>query len=1091
MKKSILAISFMLLVSSLFAAPTWDVLDKSMADYAADGGTTSPPWGKVGHSTSVLTQKDGYFNFSKPNAGGAGYWSWAKPTTVLPNLTSGTAYSLEIKARINPLGTGTALEANQVALRLGSIKAAAPIFLKYGDGVTGGSVSTTPGGEKTYKLNTSEWQIYRLVFHADHSKYDVYVVGNEEPIFENVPNATTSDANGVYFGGESAHRCNIDVEYVKMGTGDFFTNPRISTVELSQDNQIGGTEATVSVTAKTFFFDNGQVLLYSLIDHQNNEVVAPVEAVVANNSATGNLVIPASVSYGLYYVKIAAKNKIGDVEVSPKTSFYEIKDPVAAQTWNVLDRNFAARAWDAAPAWAMEKGGSVPVSFVTQKDGYVNLYKMQAYGSSYYGFITSPQVSITPNTAYTYEVKARVHAIDKTLYPDKMKPTSSGEGGYEANQIGFLLNNKHISLYLLHGDENTGYLACPRADGTGVSPSTTFTYKLNTSEWHVYRLIYNADNTRFDIYIDGELAFENLPLFNKTGNNVAKIGGESWQRCNMDIEYVRIGTGDLVNGEKPQLSSIGLSSDSHVANNARTIQVTANTAFIADGEKLVVSMTNESNVEVVAPVELTINSNTATVNYTIPASVALGKYKITIAAPNGKVGNEVLKSKSIQYVVADVSPIDSKILPQVEPVDFVKAKEDYIYKGPTGEFIFPSIVDTKKYTVDGKFKSGAAPIDRYYLYYAPHDNPGGIYLSTAPTMDGPWTEYAGSTGMTAGTVMDFAWASMQSEIIMNGAERHISACQVVWNEEQNKFIMYFHGPNTTTHYATSDNMVDWTFGESIIVAHQFSPIGAEASYAKVFEHTIPGLNNKYVMLLMNQENQIRRIYWAHSNDGINWIPVTKPLISPDLNYKKIPGTDTKPNYHGGGTGAYGNNVSGPFLMEVNGRYFVYCHGPNNIAVVEVGEGFDMEVHWGNYITSKEVVFNVEGVPTETRPAAPDFLQDDEGRWYMFFEAGGRLSANIGYAKESKSPTSIQDEATVGSVSISKNLLKVGDALSVSVSDDASLSEVSLFGIAGNEINRKAVEGSEYTFNVPVTPGLYVLVAKLDNKLAKEFKILVK
>ena len=58
----------------------------------------------------------------------------------------------------------------------------APIYLKYGDASTG-YVSTTSGGEEPYYLNTSEYQVYRLVLLPDHKTYDVYVEGADEPCY--------------------------------------------------------------------------------------------------------------------------------------------------------------------------------------------------------------------------------------------------------------------------------------------------------------------------------------------------------------------------------------------------------------------------------------------------------------------------------------------------------------------------------------------------------------------------------------------------------------------------------------------------------------------------------------------------------------------------------------------------------------------------------------------------------------------------------------------------------------------------------------------------------------------------------------------
>jgi hypothetical protein len=1059
-----------------------------MAAYNQNDGTpVNQAWAvnQGGSAGSVVTQQAGYVNFKKTNTGQSGYWAWVRPVTALADLTAGTAYSIEVKARVNPVGIAddaTNYEANQISLRIGNKQLAAPIYLRYGDGVTGGSVSATPGGDNAHKVNTSDWQVYRIVLHTGHLKYDVYIAGEENPIFENIGIGNTGDQKGVYFGAESRHRCNIDVEYVKMGTGDFFSKPRISSVTLSRDSHVSGNESTVSATANTMMIDNGEKLLFSLVDVNDNEVVAPVEATVTNNAATAAIVIPATVAAGQYAVKVAAKNRINGVDVTPKTVSYEVIDP-SEQAWDILNRNFSVKAWNAAPAWVLENN-NVPAGFVTQQAGYVNIKKMQAGGSYLYGFLTSPEVNVSANTAYTYEIKVRTHAIDKTEFPDALKPPSGGTGGYESNHIAFRLNNKYMSIHLINGDENTGYIASHIADGTG--PSYTARHPLNTSDWHIYRLVYNADNTTYNIYVDGELIFEDVLLLSRSGINYAKIGGESWQRCNMDIEYVRLGTGDLVSGNSPKITSVGLSSDSHIANHERTIRVTANTSFIDNGEKLLVSLTGENGTDNVIPsVEITVNANKATTNLTIPATVPLGKYQITVASPGGTIGDQTLAPKSMQYVVVDVSPLETKMLPHVKAVGYIRELDDYQYYTVSKEFIFPSIIDTKKYTVDGKFKNGQTSINRYYLYYAPHENPGGIFLSTAPTLDGPWTEYDGSPGMSPGTVIDFAWAAAQSEIVRNGAERHISACQVVWNEVQDKYIMYFHGPNTTTHYATSEDLVNWTFGASILIAHQFSPIGEEASYAKAFEHEIPGLDNKYVLLLMNQESQIRKIYWAHSKDGINWTPVTKPLISPDLNYKKVPGTDRKPNFDGGGGGAYGNNASGPFLMKRGGRYFVICHdSADNLHVVEVGESFDMEVHWGEYMTKADVILD----GAATRPAAVDFIQDDNGKWYMFFEAGGRLGANIAYAKEEAESNSLVFPVSKG-ISAYPSAVKSGEKLTVNVENVDELS-VEIVDLSGNRISSAKINGSSGYVQAPVAPGLYLMKVSAGENRVKTSKIIV-
>ena len=677
----------------------------------------------------------------------------------------------------------------------------------------------------------------------------------------------------------------------------------------------------------------------------------------------------------------------------------------AAITWDILDKTMDP--WNADggattnKAWTTSKAGSGIT--VTQGSGFVNITKTGVATNNNYAFLIPPALTLTGNTAYTFEVKARVHPIDKMTYPDN-------QTNFESNQISARLNNKNLAIHLKYGDENTGYMSI----GGAMSHDAANKYTLNTSEWHRYRFVFHAGNTTYDVYVDdgNEPVFENVTAAGMSGSNILRLGGETAHRCNMDIEHAKMGTGDLVS--QPKITSVMLSSDSHVENGSRPpVTATVATAMIDNGEKLLLSLVDELGTEIVAPVEITVNGNAAVSLIDIPASLPIGKYAVKASAPNDIIGDVTITPRSAQYVVADVSPIEAKMFPQVKPVGWAVADiDDYTYKGPSNEFVFPSIIDTKQYTVDGKFLNNDMPLARYYLFYTPHENPGGMYLATSNSLDGPWTEYDGTAGMSPGTVMDFAWAASQSDIVNNGAERHISGCQVFWNTVYNKYFIYFHGPNTTTHYATSDNMLNWTYGNAILTGKHFSPVGAECSYAKCFEYEIPGLGNKYVMLLMNQENQVRRIYWAHSTNGVNWTPITRPLVSPDLHHKKIPGTTIKPNYtadpNDDGTPGYPssmgkNNVAAPYLMERNGRYFVICHGSSgNMFAVEVGESFDMEVHWGVYQDHNDFVIDTDafGDPVAvSRIAAPSFMQDDNGKWYMFFEAGGRVGGNIAYAKE--------------------------------------------------------------------------------------------
>ena len=328
MKKTILTIVFSWIVIGLFAQ-TWDVLDKSMAAYNQNGGTSSnQAWGvsQGGSASSAIVQKNGFINFTKRNTGSSARWAWVRPITAISDLASETAYSIEVKARVNPIGiadNGSYFEANQIALRLGGKRTAVPIYLRYGNDETTGSVSTTAAGANAYRVNTSEWQIYRWVFHPDHSKYDVYIDGIENPIFENIAIVTTSDPNGIYLGAESFHRCNIDVEYVKMGTGDFFSKQKILSVSLSSNSHVENTAKTITATANTAMINDGEKLLFSLVDGDDNVIVNAVEAVVVGKKARVTFTIPSTVAKGNYFVKAGAPNgKIGDTNISPKTTEY-------------------------------------------------------------------------------------------------------------------------------------------------------------------------------------------------------------------------------------------------------------------------------------------------------------------------------------------------------------------------------------------------------------------------------------------------------------------------------------------------------------------------------------------------------------------------------------------------------------------------------------------------------------------------------------------------------------------------------------------------------------------------------------------------
>ena len=358
--KNLIFIGMLLAVPALFAQ--WDIAEKQMGTFYAE-----PAWQEYagGNANAILTQSSDYVNFRKTANGQSGYWAWLRQTEPFDALQPGTPYSIEVKARLHSIDMpddGNGYEANQISLRMKSENLYAPIYLKYGDASTG-YVSTTSGGEEPYYLNTSEYQVYRLVLLPDHKTYDVYVEGVDEPIFEDVAVGEHADENGVYIGAESRHRCNIDIMYVKMGTGAFFSKAKIVSVTTDTYCQPAGKTQAVAVTVNTLLVPDGETILVSLVDGDGQVMVPAVEAVVAQDKASATLSVPADLSAGSYFVKAAVQDdKIGEVEVRPRLTEYLIT------AFDFTDKNlvtFGNSITSAEDSWAYQ---------VQRRLGFADLY---------------------------------------------------------------------------------------------------------------------------------------------------------------------------------------------------------------------------------------------------------------------------------------------------------------------------------------------------------------------------------------------------------------------------------------------------------------------------------------------------------------------------------------------------------------------------------------------------------------------------------------------------------------------------------------------------------------------------------------------
>ncbi|MER7892035.1 hypothetical protein ABTX15_19670 [Micromonospora sp. NPDC094482] len=277
---------------------------------------------------------------------------------------------------------------------------------------------------------------------------------------------------------------------------------------------------------------------------------------------------------------------------------------------------------------------------------------------------------------------------------------------------------------------------------------------------------------------------------------------------------------------------------------------------------------------------------------------------------------------------------------------------------PTNEFIFPSVIRAADYFPD--------PLGTYYLYYAPHERPGGISLAYADSIDGPWTEYA------ANPLVGNTWLPHYSTV------SHVSSPHAVWVEGEDKLFLYFHGENSITRYATSADGIHFDYGGTAV--SRDATTGGETSYARVFEQSVPRLGSRYLMVFMDNPTAAlpgptgpvsRRIRWAVSPDARTWTIQPEPLITPQ--------------------GSEGPNASGPFFLRWQDRNLVIFHAADgNMHAVDVGENFDQEVHLGVVHDSMDVA------PDLGRSAAPTFYFDGRTA-HMYYEAGGRLTATIGHA----------------------------------------------------------------------------------------------
>lgn len=291
--------------------------------------------------------------------------------------------------------------------------------------------------------------------------------------------------------------------------------------------------------------------------------------------------------------------------------------------------------------------------------------------------------------------------------------------------------------------------------------------------------------------------------------------------------------------------------------------------------------------------------------------------------------------------------------PRFEYQGVITDKDEMIYN-PTNEYIFPSIFHAGAHFDD--------PLGEWYLYLAPHDSPAGIMLMYADSLEGPWTEYE------ANPIIASEWAPHYDV-------SHISSPDAIWNEQADELFLYFHGENSTTRYASSDDGIHFEYGDRVVWNELGGPNVTETSYARVFEHPDPDSAYEYGMFYMgNERDNIRRLRLAESVDGITW------TVDPD--YVVAPGAEE------------GQNVSAGNLWELNGQHYVIYHASSGKMYART-----IDPTLRNVGETPIVFHQATGVGEDTgRTASPEPITH-EGETYLFYESGDRLGATIAWAKQ--------------------------------------------------------------------------------------------
>ena len=279
---------------------------------------------------------------------------------------------------------------------------------------------------------------------------------------------------------------------------------------------------------------------------------------------------------------------------------------------------------------------------------------------------------------------------------------------------------------------------------------------------------------------------------------------------------------------------------------------------------------------------------------------------------------------------------------------------------PCNDVIFPSVVKVAQHI--------EKPLGTYYMYYAPHDAPGGICLAYADSVEGPWIEY------DQNPIISRHWAP-HYEV------SRVSSPHLIWMEAESKYFLYFHGENDTTRIASTTDGIHFEYEGTAVTTSMYEGI-TEASYARVFACSIPSRDARYVLLFMGNNGGTRRIYAAWSRDGRSFEAQSTPLINPPPNTAVT-------------------QVGAPWYLCQDERNLVLFHGDKtdsklsdvitDLYLADVGPDFTEEKHLG-------MIYRREIVSVDNRRVSDPCLVEEDDKQWLFMSIGSRLHQKIALAK---------------------------------------------------------------------------------------------